>query len=420
MAVVLPGVVLTDHWLDVPLDHGAPTGERIRVYAREVRSQDGQARPWLLFLQGGPGGKSPRPHGPDTWLGRALRDFRVLLLDQRGTGRSTPVTARSLAHRGGAQQQADYLALFRADSIVRDAELLRQGLATGDAWSTLGQSYGGFCTLSYLSLAPEGLRECFVTGGLAGLSAGAEDVYRRTYPRVVAKNDAYYARYPDDEPVVRRVVDHLAGSETRLPTGDRLNAERLQSLGMAFGAAGGFETVHYLLEEAWDGPELSPTFLAGVQEHTSFATGPLYAVLHEACYAQGGATSWAAQRVREELPAFNPQGVGRVLFTGEMIYPWMFSQEQAMQPFAAAADLLAQRSDWPALYDAERLAGNAVPVTAAVYHDDMYVDAGLSLETAARVGSVRTWVTNEFEHNGLRADGERVLGRLIDMARGRA
>jgi pimeloyl-ACP methyl ester carboxylesterase len=342
------------------------------------------------------------------------------LLDQRGTGRSTPVTARSLAARGDAAAQADYLALFRADSIVRDAELLRAAVGGGTPWSTLGQSYGGFCTLTYLSLAPEGLRECFVTGGLAGLEASAEDVYRRTYPRVVRKNDAFYARYPGDEAVVRGIVDLLTESEVRLPAGDRLTIERLQALGMAFGASGGYERVHYLLEEAWDSGEvLSPTFLAGVQEHTSFAISPLYAVLHEACYAQGSATRWAAQRVRDELATFEVGG-GRVLFTGEMVYPWMFRQEQALEPFAAAADLLAERSGWPDLYDVDRLASNAVPVTAAVYHDDMYVDAELSLDTATRVGSVRTWVTNEFEHNGLRADGDRVLGRLIDMARGRA
>jgi hypothetical protein len=29
-------------------------------------------------------------------------------------------------------------------------------------------------------------------------------------------------------------------------------------------------------------------------------------------------------------------------------------------------------------------------------------------------------VTSEYDHNGLRADGARVLGRLIDLARGRA
>jgi hypothetical protein len=32
---------------------------------------------------------------------------------------------------------------------------------------------------------------------------------------------------------------------------------------------------------------------------------------------------------------------------------------------------------------------------------------------------MRPWLTNEYEHNGLRADGESVLGRLIDLARDR-
>jgi hypothetical protein len=57
-------------------------------------------------------------------------------------------------------------------------------------------------------------------------------------------------------------------------------------------------------------------------------------------------------------------------------------------------------------------------VLAAVYFDDMYVDAELQLETARRVGNVRTWVTDEFEHDGLRADAPRVLGRLMAMRAG--
>lgn len=418
MPVELPGVRLTDHWLDVPLDHGAPDGESITVYAREVRAPDDDiGRPWLLFLQGGPGGESPRPHGPDAWLAAALREFRVLLLDQRGTGRSTPITPRLLAERGDPAGQADYLAHFRADAIVRDAELLRASLGSGP-WSTLGQSFGGFCTLTYLSLAPDGLRECLVTGGLAGLSASADEVYRRTYPRVVAKNAEFYRRYPDDEAAARRIADHLAAAETTLPTGERLTPERFQSLGMGFGGVGGYEAVHYLIEKAWDGPELSPAFRYGVAALTSFAVGPLYAVLHEACYAQGTATQWAAHRLRGQ--EFDAASGGRLLFTGEMIYPWMLEQESAMQPYRDVADRLARRTDWPALYDVERLAGNTVPVAAAVYHDDMYVDAQLSLETAAAVPGVRAWVTNEVEHNGLRLAPDRVFGRLLDIRRGRA
>ena len=92
---------------------------------------------------------------------------------------------------------------------------------------------------------------------------------------------------------------------------------------------------------------------------------------------------------------------------------------KALRPFRGAAELLAAYDDWSPLYDLDRLAANQVPVLAAVYFDDMYVDADLQLDTAARVGNVRAWVTNEFEHDGLRADAGRVLGRLMDMRTGR-
>ena len=161
-----------------------PGGHRVA----RLRGPGAAGLPWLLFLQGGPGVGALRPMGRDAWLDRALDDYRVLLLDQRGTGRSTPASRHTLAPLGSRQAQADYLAHFRADSIVRDAELIRRQLTGGQPWSVLGQSFGGFCTVSYLSLAPEGIREAFITGGLPGLRTTADDVYRVTYPMVARKN----------------------------------------------------------------------------------------------------------------------------------------------------------------------------------------------------------------------------------------
>ncbi|MFI9274767.1 alpha/beta fold hydrolase [Kitasatospora sp. NPDC052896] len=428
-----PGTVLTDHLFQVPLDHAAPHGEQIEVYAREVVAA-GKERadlPWLLFLQGGPGGRANRPLGRDAWLDRALDDYRVLLLDQRGTGRSTPATRQTLPLRGGAQEQAEYLSYFRADSIVRDAELIRhQLLGEHGKWSLLGQSFGGFCALTYLSLAPAGLREALVTGGLAGLRSSAADVYRAAYPRVTRKNRAHYARYPQDVEAVRRVVEHLAVAPARLPGGGLLTVPAFQSLGLMLGSGTGSDTLHYLLEDAWvrgsAGLELSDTFLAGVQSRLSFAEGPLYAVLHESIYGQrsvdAGSTAWAAERVRKEFPEFDAaaalQTGDPVHFTGEMIYPWMFETDPVLQPLQGAAELLAQRTDWPDLYRPEVLAANQVPVAAAVYHDDMYVDTAGSLATADAVRGLRTWVSNEWEHDGLRVSGGQVLDRLIRMVRG--
>ena len=50
----------------------------------------------------------------------------------------------------------------------------------------------------------------------------------------------------------------------------------------------------------------------------------------------------------------------------------------------------------------------------------MYVERVFAEETAAHVRGLKPWITNEYQHDGLRADGDRVLGRLIDLARGRA
>jgi hypothetical protein len=211
----------------------------------------------------------------------------------------------------------------------------------------------------------------------------------------------------------------------RLPDGSPLSVERFQSIGAMLGSADGSHELHYLLEAPWDGDGgLSDAFLADVADRAGFLRAPLYAVLHEACYAQGPATRWAAQRVRAEFPAFDPaaavDGDGPLLFTGEMIYPWMFGADPALVPLREAAELLAERDGWPPLYDPARLAANEVPAAAAVYHDDLYVPAPLSLRTAAAVRGLRAWVTNEWEHDGLRVSGGKVLGRLIAMNQGEA
>jgi pimeloyl-ACP methyl ester carboxylesterase len=402
----IQGLVITDHEFSVPLDHAHPDGDRIGVFAREVAAEDGRDRPFLVFFQGGPGGESPRPTTPRTprWLPRALKDYRVLLLDQRGTGRSTPVGSLPGLT---AEQQTEYLKLHRADSIVRDAEAIRQELGV-ERWSVLGQSFGGFCVCTYLSIAPEGLREAYVTGGLPPIARPTDDVYRATYERVRERNRRFYARYPDDLDRVRALHARLADEELFLPSGDRLTPRRFRQLGSMLGMSDGAERLHYLLEL----PPDSPAFAHDVEAETRFARNPLYAIVHEACYADGCATRWSAERLLPDEFASTPE-----LFTGEMVYSWMFEDYSALAPLREAAELLAAH-EWPRLYDGERLEANDVPAAAAVYAEDMYVERAFSEETAARVKGLRVWLTNEFEHDGLRTD-ERVLDRLIDLVHGR-
>jgi pimeloyl-ACP methyl ester carboxylesterase len=421
-----PGTVLTDRAFSVPLDHARPGGDQIEIFGREVAAAGAASAelPWLVYLQGGPGFGSPRPVGRDGWLDRALRNFRVLLLDQRGTGRSTPASRQTLAALPSARAQADYLALFRADSIVADAELIRPQVTGGAPWAVLGQSFGGFCTVSYLSAAPGGISEAFLTGGLPGLTATADEVYRLTYQRVAGKCAQHYERYPADIEAARRVARALAQAPAELPGAGTLTVERFQTLGQLLGSSTGSHALHYLLEHPFAGAVLSDDFLQQVQALLSYASAPLYALVHEACYAQRTATGWAAQRVRAEFPQFSAaaalDGDDPLLFTGEMVYPWVLELDPALQPLAEAGQLLAERTGWPALYDPEQLARNQVPAAAALYFDDMYVPRELSLQTAAGIRGLRPWITNEYEHDGLRVSNGGVLDRLIAMVRGEA
>ncbi|MFD9075297.1 MULTISPECIES: alpha/beta fold hydrolase [Streptomyces] len=424
-----PGVVLTDRRFSVPLDHDAPGGERIEVFAREcvAAGREDAELPWLVYLQGGPGFGANRFSGKQAWLGRALRDYRVLLLDQRGTGSSTPANRQTLPLRGGPREQADYLAHFRADAIVRDCEAIRTEVTGGAPWTVLGQSFGGFCATHYLSSAPEGLRAALLTGGLPTLDGHADDVYRAAYPRMERKSLAHYARYPMDAERARRIAEHVAEHEPVLPGGYRLTVEAFQSLGILLGTGDGSHRLHYLLEDAFvrtpAGHTLSDAFQESVLGLLSYAAAPLYALLHEACYGQGGRpTAWSAERVRADFHRFDAgkslADGSPLLFTGEAVQRWMFDSDPALRPLRETADLLAERTDWAPLYDTARLAANDVPVAAAVYHDDMFVDTEHSLETARTIRGLRTWVTDEYEHDGLRVSGPRVLDRLLGLVRG--
>ncbi|MHC4377888.1 MAG: alpha/beta fold hydrolase [Planctomycetota bacterium] len=418
----LPGLLVTEHRVQVPLDHAKVSGPEIEIFARELCAPEHEGRdlPMLVFFQGGPGFEAPRPQERGGWIKRALNEYRVLLLDQRGTGRSTRVGGRVLAEQGDAAAQADFLALFRADAIVEDAECLRRALLDKRTpWSILGQSFGGFCALRYLSAHPEGLREVFITGGLPTIGNRVDEVYRATYRLVHARNERFYSQFPDLVERATSLRDRLARGDVRLPSGDPLSPARLRALGVCLGMSDGAGTLRYLLESYEPRQHADPdvTCLRALENGLHFDTNPLYAAVHESCWADGGATNWSAERVRSDFERFADDADGPPWFTAEMIYPGMFRELGALRPFADAAQRLAER-EWPRLYDPQRLAHNEVPAAAAIYAHDAYVPRAFSEDTAAQVRGLRAWLTSEYEHNGLRADGERVLGRLIDLARG--
>ena len=422
----IPGLVLKNCMFELPVDYANPD-KKTSVFARIVSDavKENSDLPYMVFFQGGPGSGSPRPMANTGWIKRVLKDYKLVLLDQRGTGLSTPITAQTMRGFATPQAQADYLKHFRTDNIVRDAEAIRKQLIGDTPWSILGQSYGGFCSMRYLSAAPEGLREVLITGGIPSLTRPVGDVYRATYKRVIDKNRLYYQRFPGDVDRVRAIVYHLRDHEVKMPSGGRLTPQRFLQLGLQFGMSDGFEAIHYLIEEAFvdgvDGKnmqELNWNFLFHLEQLQSFDTNPIFSLMQEACYTQQAASNWSAERLLAEFPHFDLDNRDATLFTGEMIYPWMFDVYPQLQPLKEVADIIAKDATWPALYDMEKLKQNRVPVAAAVYFDDMYVHREFSEETARIVPNMKLWITNQYEHNGLRADGEALIDRLLQMVRG--
>ncbi|WP_022870840.1 alpha/beta fold hydrolase [Yaniella halotolerans] len=412
------GTGIRDHTFTVPLDHAQPDGESLSVFAREFRAADGEHKPWLLYLQGGPGGKGSRPARVSGWLAEALKHYRVLMLDQRGTGLSTPITRQSLAQRGAPGAQAQYLRKFRAPDIVADAEAIRLSLGS-DPWVTLGQSFGGFCTLTYLSFAPEGLAGSMITGGIPPLDGPADQVYHATYQRMRARNREYFRRFPKDQETLASIYRRVRRGDVYLLDGSPLTVGRVQALGMYLGGNTRIDALHYIFEEAFipGTSTLSDTFLEAVYQQVSRATNPLYLVMHESIYAQPGAqpTNWAAQRVLADYPDFNPKKSDTPLLTGEMCFDWYTELDPVLQPIARVTEMLATYSNWGPLYDVDQLHKNTVPVAALVYTDDVFVERDLSVVSAEQVANLQVWESDQWHHDGIGEAGAEIFHRLHSM-----
>ena len=296
----------------------------IQIYAREIALDDGENRPYLIYFQGGPGCKGSRPADWSApWFGAALEKYRIIMLDQRGTGRSTPldnVTIPALGTRAGA-----WLRLMRADQIVGDAEALRHALGI-KKWTVMGQSFGGFIITAYLSRFPEAIEKAYITGGLPGLTK-VNRIYEQTFAATARRCQEFYS-LPGMEEAVRQIYAPL------------------------------HETIY---GNAVPQSEVEPTAWAADRIREK-APG----------FAQN------ADPLDKSKPYY---------LTGEHFGRWVFASDPALKSLAELADDLAAETEWPVLYDPQILAENQVPVHAVVYRDDIFVPRDLSLNTGRVIGA---------------------------------
>jgi proline iminopeptidase len=125
-----------------PYDHGMlAVGDGQRLYWETCGTPGGKP---AVVLHGGPG-SGATPH----W--RRFFDpgrYRVVLLDQRGAGRSTP----------SVQNLATDLSVNTTAHLVGDLEVLREHLGIG-RWLVLGGSWGATLGLTYAVQHPERVSE---------------------------------------------------------------------------------------------------------------------------------------------------------------------------------------------------------------------------------------------------------------------
>ncbi|PWW74197.1 alpha/beta-hydrolase [Tuber magnatum] len=438
------GIRIVDRWFRTALDYSNPGAGEIALFARNAmpgkkgNAECGAGLPFFLYLQaGGPGFECGPPENHPLTNFLFDKGFQVLYLDQRGTGMSTPISPRMLQGDGGkersVEEQAEYVKLFRADNIVRDCEAVRHALLgrkekeEDRKWGVIGQSFGGFCAVTYLSFYPEGLREVFTTGGMPPLVNSPDEVYKALWEKVKLRNQVYYKKYPLDVGRVKNILKYLAKEDVRVPNGGRLTPRRFLGLGLSFGGHGGIDGVHNLVQRAHTDIKvlghLSYKVLQSIQGSQCFDGNVLYALVHEPIYCQHRSANWSALRTKPDDQEFNlEQSLDKegqpVYFTGEMIFPWTFEDYAEVSKLEFVARILAEDAEWPSLYCENALAKNEVPVYAATYMEDMYVDYTHARRTAGKIRGAKEFVTNTLMHNAVRARNETVMGELWRLRSG--
>lgn len=120
-----------------PYEHGMlEVGDGNQVYWEQCGNPDGKP---AVVLHGGPGSGCTRRHR--RWFDPAR--YRIVLLDQRNCGRSTP----------HASEEATDLRANTTDHLIADLELLRAHLDI-ERWLVFGGSFGSVLGLAYAQRHP--------------------------------------------------------------------------------------------------------------------------------------------------------------------------------------------------------------------------------------------------------------------------
>lgn len=399
--VYFPGVTSREHEIRVPLDRSNPAAGEITVFARELFTDE--SLPPLIYFQGGPG--KPGPRTVMEWMPEALRRYRIVLLDERGTGRSTKVD-KTTPERITPQ----FLSHLRPPDVAADAEALREHLGI-EQWDLLGNSFGAACAGSYLSYFPHGVRRAHLVGAVPEPEMDVDVFNRAGYRLLAERQRELFAEVAWLRSRVEEVARHVDTHDERMPTGERLSSTRLRSSGVLLGEEGDFGALVNLFEAPFTSHRgelrLRGDFLAQLGGIISTETMPLWAVVHETVMARPGhPVNWSAERIyRGEF--------ADLTLLGNQFFTTHFEEDPALRPFFGAVDEVHRMDTLKAQSD--DVSGNRVPAAALLFTNDVYLPYELSIQSAAKVGNLQVWTHEQWLHDAIWVHGDAVAKGIFGM-----
>ncbi|HET8899248.1 MAG TPA: alpha/beta hydrolase [Rhodanobacteraceae bacterium] len=167
---------------DVPENPAKPDGRHIKLKLAVIKSDAGDAadKDMVLLLAGGPGEAATQSFVNTSWYADLLKHHHVVLLDQRGTGGSNPLTCKNTEQAAEQEQDdsvsPDYAKMrewvgkclteveqkadpryYTTTIAADDIEAVRKALGSPQ-FDILGVSYGTRMAQQYLKHYPDGVR----------------------------------------------------------------------------------------------------------------------------------------------------------------------------------------------------------------------------------------------------------------------
>jgi pimeloyl-ACP methyl ester carboxylesterase len=224
--------------LKVPEDRSKPDGRKIEIFAAVLAANTVTPKDDpLVVLAGGPGQAASTLAPFASRLAELRRTRDVVLIDQRGTGRSSPLVCEAFRPRESDVFDPDPLprakscveelsgkgvdlAQYTTTAWIADLEAMREALGY-QRWNLWGGSYGTRVAQEYLRTHPERVRTVVLDGVAPPGMIISLDVWRTREAAVDAVQKACAASpacanaHPDAAQALRAIEQFLAdGRET--------------------------------------------------------------------------------------------------------------------------------------------------------------------------------------------------------------